>query len=273
MKHATSWDWGPKKRAAMSEPQQQRVLVTAGAGGIGRAIAQKFLSLGNRVHICDVDRGALSVFLSEWPKVTGTAADVADPNAVSDLFREAETAMGGIDVLVNNAGIGGPRNFVEDIGIEDWQRTMAVNLNGAFYCIRQVVPLMKSQRHGVIVNIITSSVKTGLPMRSAYVASKAGLVGLSYNLARELGPYNIRCNCISPGLIDNDRGRKLVSGHARITGQDVANAEQDFLKYISMNCWIDPEEVGDMTVFLASAAARHVTGQHIAVDGNSEWEQ
>lgn len=251
----------------------QRVLVTAAAAGIGKAIAERFMVSGARVHVCDIDMDALSVFKTTHPQVTTTVTDIGDPAAVQSLVEDAVALMGGVDVLVNNAGIGGPRARIEDIGIEEWQRTVNVNLNGAFYCIREVTPVMKRQKGGVILDIITSSVKTGLPLRSPYVASKAGLIGLNYNLARELGPFNIRCNCISPGLIDNQRGRRLVTAHAQANGLSESEAEKEFLKYISMNCWITPEEVGDMAVFLASDAARHITGQHIAVDGNAEWEQ
>jgi NAD(P)-dependent dehydrogenase (short-subunit alcohol dehydrogenase family) len=257
----------------MAGQKQQTVLVTAGADGIGRSIAEKFLLAGARVHICDVDQKALSAVLDAHPELTGTLADIGEADAVRSLVQTAAAQMGGIDVLVNNAGIGGPRAAVEDIELDDWRRTIEVNLNGAFYCIREVTPIMKRMGGGVILNIITSSVKTGLPLRSPYVASKAGLIGLSDNLARELGPFNIRCNCISPGLIDNARGRRLVQTHARSTGLSEAEAEREFLKYVSMHCWIKPEEVGDMAVFLASDAARHVTGQHVAVDGNAEWEQ
>lgn len=251
----------------------KNVLVTAGATGIGKAIAEKFIDAGARVHVCDIDEAALTALHTSHPKVTGTVTDVGDPEAVRSLIHDAGALMGGIDILVNNAGIGGPRAGVEDITLDDWHRTINVNLNGAFYCIREVTPVMKLKGGGVILNIITSSVKTGLPLRSPYVASKAGLIGLNYNLARELGPFNIRCNCISPGLIDNSRGRGLVTAYAKSNGLGETEAEKEFLKYISMNCWIKPEEVGNMAVFLASDAARHITGQHIAVDGNAEWEQ
>ena len=251
----------------------KNVLVTAGAAGIGKAIATCFLDTGANVFVCDIDENALCVLYDEYPRIRGTVTDVGNPEAVQSMVRTAAETMGGIDVLVNNAGIGGPRAAVEEIDIDEWQRTIDVNLNGAFYCIREATPHMKQQNSGVILNIITSSVKVGLPLRSPYVASKAGLIGLSYNLARELGPYNIRSNCISPGLIDNARGRGLVTAHAKSTGISEAEAEQEFLKYFSLNCWIKPEEVGAMAVFLASDEARHITGQHIAVDGNAEWEQ
>ncbi len=180
--------------------------------------------------------------------------------------------MGGIDVLVNNAGIGGPRAAIEDISYQDWDRTISVNLNGMFYCIKNVAPLMKAQKRGCIVNISTASAKVALPMRSPYVASKVGVLGLTHTVAREYGPFGIRCNSILPGLIDNERGRSILANHAKEKGVSFEEAEQDFLEFISLRTWIDPAEVGDLAVFLASPAGRHITGQNIGMDGNVEWE-
>ncbi len=132
---------------------------------------------------------------------------------------------------------------------------------------------MKKQGSGCIINISTGSAKTGLPNRLPYVASKVGVLGLSHNLARELGEFNIRCNTILPGLMDNPRGRGLVSKHAEATGQTEAAAEAEFLKYISMRSWIQPSEIADTAFFLASSEAKHISAQEISVDGNFEWEQ
>jgi NAD(P)-dependent dehydrogenase (short-subunit alcohol dehydrogenase family) len=109
-------------------------------------------------------------------------------------------------------------------------------------------------------------------MRTAYVTAKQGVMGVTQNLARELGPSNIRCNAILPGLIDNERGRSIVSNYARENKTSNEKAEADFLKYISMKSWINPSEIGDTVVFLASNAGRHISGQFLAVDGNFEWE-
>ena len=257
----------------MSDTQSaQRVIVTAGGSGIGRAIAERFLAAGAKVHICDVAEDMLAGALKANDGLRGSLADVGVPADVERLVGEATDWMGGIDVLVNNAGIGGPRAAIEDISYEDWDRTITVNLNGMFYCIKNVAPLMKAQHSGCIVNISTASAKVALPMRSPYVASKVGVLGLTHTVAREYGPFGIRCNAILPGLIDNERGRNILANHARERGVSFADAEADFLKYISLKCWIDPSEVGDLAVFLASPAGRHITGQNIGMDGNVEWE-
>lgn len=181
--------------------------------------------------------------------------------------------MGGVDVLINNAGIGGPRALIEDIAYDDWDMTVRINLNGMFYCIKNVVPLMKAQASGCVINISTGSTRTGLPSRSPYVASKEGVNGLTHTLAREVGPFNIRCNAILPGAVQGPRGDWVMAGVAKDKGISVEEARAECLKYISMRTDVAATEIGDMACFLASDKARHVSGQFIGVCGNMEWEE
>jgi len=251
----------------------QRVIVTAGASGIGLGIAQKFLDEGAQVFICDVIQDTLDQALMNNPGLQGALADVGNPQQIEVFFSHAINTMGGIDVLVNNAGIGGPRDAIENIDYADWDNCIRINLSGMFYCAKQVIPAMKAQNSGCIINISTISAKTGLPNRLPYVASKVGVLGFTHNLARELGPFNIRCNTILPGLIDNPRGRLLVDKLAAKKEISTEAAEQEYLKYISLRTWIEPSDIAETAHFLASPAARTITAQEIAVDGNIEWEQ
>jgi len=248
-------------------------VVTAGASGVGFGIVQRFLAAGAKVHVCDVDPAMIEQAQTRFPALTATVVDVGDPAGVAAAADQARDSLGGsVDVLVNNAGIGGPRDPLEDIEIDAWQRVMNVNLNGPFYWMKAVIPEMKHRGAGVILNISTASARTGLPNRSAYVASKVGLLGLTHNAARELGPHGVRVNAILPGFMDNPRGRALIDAHAREHGKAVADVEREFMSYISMRTMIQATEIGDMAVFLASDAARHITAQQISVDGNMEWE-
>ncbi len=251
----------------------QKAVVTAGASGIGRAISDCLLAAGAAVHICDISEENLKRTLANQANFSGTLADVGKPLDVERVMAEALGKLGGLDILVNNAGIGGPRAAITEIDYDDWDRTIGTNLNGMFYCLKNALPPMIEQKSGCIINISTASVRTGLPLRTAYVASKQGVMGLTQNTARELGAHNIRCNAILPGLIDNDRGRALVKNHAGEHGIAEAEAEQNFLKYISMKSWIKPEEIGETAVFLASPTGRHISGQFLGVDGNFEWEE
>ena len=254
----------------MSDPQ--RALITGAGSGIGLAIAERFLEAGARVHIADISADALATAKAKFPALSISVADVGDPASVDNLFQEALAALGGLDVLVNNCGIAGPAGPLEECSVADWDRCITVNLSGMFYCLRHAVPVMKQQRSGVILNVSTTSARTGLPNRLPYVASKVGVLGLSHNVARELGPWNIRCNTILPGLMDNPRGRGIIARLARERGTTDAAVEADFLVHTSMRTWIQMSEVGDMAVFLASDRAKHITAQQISVDGNAEWE-
>jgi NAD(P)-dependent dehydrogenase (short-subunit alcohol dehydrogenase family) len=249
------------------------VLVTAGATGIGLAIARAFAAAGARVHVCDIDQAALDAARQAVPGLHVSRAEIGNAGHMKQLRSDLHAQFGGLDVLVNNAGIGGPRAAVEDVADEDWDAVFRVNVTGMFYAVREFVPAMKAQRSGCILNISTTSVRTGLPNRTPYVVSKAAVNGLTRNLARELGPFNIRCNSISPGSIENERGRALMEARAERLGVTYDQALQQRLGFISMRSRIEPEEVAATAVFLASEAARHVTGQDVSVCGNVEWEE
>lgn len=251
----------------------RRIVITAAASGIGRAIAERFASDGHQVHIGDVDAAAAAAATAALPGIRATVCDVGDPRAVERLFGEALSWLGGIDVLINNHGIAGPRGYLEDLPYDEWDHCMRVNLSGMFYTMKQAVPPMKAQRSGVILNLITTSVRTGLPRRAAYVASKAGALGLTRTMARELGPWNIRVNAVLPGFMNNARGRGVLAKVAKDKGVSVEAMETEALRYVSMRSWIEMAEVADACAFLASDAARHISGQELAVCGNVEWEE
>ena len=175
-------------------------------------------------------------------------------------------------MLVNTVGIAGPRGPIQSLSFAEWRITLAANLDSMFLTIREAVPAMQRNRHGVIINFSSMSTKTVMPFRSPYVASKAGVEGLTKALARELGPYNIRVNAILPGAIDNQRLKDVLSRIAQQEGRTLEEVEAEGLKFVSMRTKIQPDEIADMVLFLCSDASLHVTGQMIGVDGNLEWE-
>lgn len=251
---------------------QEKVIVTGGADSVGRVIAERFLERGARVHICDVREDAVRVTLAANPGMTGTVANVGNPDHVAMVIEDASRAFGDATVLVNNVGIAGPRAALEDIAERDWRETFDVNLGGMFQFMKHVIPAMKQNRRGAIVNFSTGSTRTRLPMRTAYVVSKAAVESLTLNAARELGPFNVRCNAVLPGMIDNERMQRIVSGIALESGRTVDAVEGDYLKYISLRTKVQPDDLAQMVLFLASDAASKVTGELIAVSGNVEWE-
>lgn len=250
----------------------QRVIVTAAGTGIGLAIAQRFLAAGARVAICDQDQAAVNRVLDQYPSMLGVVLDVSSEAAVRGFVKNVETEFSGIDVLVNNAGIAGARAEIESISADHWIRSFDVNVHGSFFFLKAVVPGMKARGGGAIVNISTGSVFTLPTGRADYIASKWALEGLTRGAARELGPHFIRVNAIRPGFVNSARMTDILSVKAKADGRSLEEVERGFLDFISMRTKVEPDEIGDMAVFLASGAARHVTGQLFSVDGNIEWE-
>lgn len=255
-----------------SSAPARTVVVTGGASSLGLAIARRFQAEGDQVYALDSDAAAVSA-LSGQPGIAGLVVDALDPAAIERAFETIAARSEGVDVLVNNVGLPGPRGPIEAVSLEDWTRTLTGSVGAAFFCARAVIPGMKARRRGVLVNISTSSVKTGLPNRTPYVVAKAALEAFSANCARELGPFGVRVNAIRPGALDNARMRNIIAGHAADKGCTEAAAEAELLRYFSMRSLTGLDEVADMAAFLASPAARRITGQCIGVDGNAEWEE
>lgn len=250
---------------------KRSVIVTAGGGGIGLAIAQRFAAEGDSVHVCDVDDEALEQAGGQRG-ITAHPADVGNPGDMERLVADVLARDGRIDVLVNNAGLGGPRKPVEAFSVEEWQRVFDVNIHGAFYLVRAIVPGMKDRRSGAIVNISTTSVKIGVPQRSVYVVTKGALMAFTTALARELGPFGITCNAVLPGFVKNARGKMLLEAAAARNGLTPEEQWRRRLSFISMRRPVGEGDIAEMVEFLASSRASVVSGQFISVDGHNEWE-
>lgn len=250
------------------ELRKKRVLVTAGAAGIGRAISEAFAEAGARVHLCDIDADAVG--RARQNGFAGTVADVSHAPDVQALFHEIETAWGGLDVLVNNAGIAGPTKAIEDVTDAEWNDTVGVNLSGQFFCARAAAPLMKRQRSGAIINLSSTAGRIGMPLRAPYSATKYAVRGLTDALAVELGEWNIRVNALLPGLVDGPRGKRVVELQAEARSIAPEAFLSALLHNISLHALIDPEEIAAMAVYLASDYGRHISGQSIGICGNFE---
>ena len=245
-----------------------RVLVTAGAAGIGRVIAQTFVDNGARVHVCDVDERALAALPA---KISKTRADVASLTDVNHLFEDVARHLGGLDVLVNNAGIAGPTAKVEDIKPEDWDRCIAVDLNGMFYCTRKAMPLIKRSGGGSIVNLSSAAGRHGFPQRSPYSAAKWGVVGFTKSLAVEAGPDKVRVNAILPGIVEGERIERVIAAKASAHGLSHEVFREKFLETTSLHSTVTQQDIANMVLFLCSDAGKHITGQPIAVDADVRY--
>ena len=248
-----------------------RVLVTAGGSGIGRVIARTFLEHGARVHICDVDEQSLKKVKTELPAISQSVADVAKVGDVERLFEDVKRHLGGLDVLVNNAGIAGPTAKVEDIRPEDWERCIAVDLNGMFYCTRKAMPLIKAAGGGSIINLSSAAGRLAFPMRTPYSAAKFGVVGFTESLAAEAGPDKVRVNCIQPGVVEGERIERVIEAKAKGLGVDKEEVRRRLLEGVSLHTTVSAQDIANMALFLATEPGKHISGQALAVCGGARY--
>jgi NAD(P)-dependent dehydrogenase (short-subunit alcohol dehydrogenase family) len=245
----------------------KRVLITAGASGIGRAMATAFAAAGAKIWIVDVDEAALDACPDEWQR---NHLDVVDETGVAGLYDRLIGTWGGLDVLCANAGIAGPTALVEDMDLAGWQRCVEVNLTGAFLFARSALRPMKAQRSGVLLFTSSTAGQYGYPNRAPYSASKWAVNGLMKTIAMEAGPFGVRANSLCPGAVEGPRMERVLEREAAAKGSTRDAIYAGYAAGTSMRSFIRAEDVADMAVFLASDAARFVSGQIIAVDGHTE---
>ncbi|MGB7242135.1 MAG: SDR family oxidoreductase [Sulfitobacter sp.] len=241
----------------------KRVLITAGASGIGRAMGDAFDAAGFDVWVTDVDQAALDKCPDTWKC---HPVDVVNETAMKDLF----ATIGSLDVLCANAGIAGPNAMVEDIDITDWKNCVSVNLEGAFLATKYAAPLMKSAHSGSVILTSSTAGIYGYPNRAPYAAAKWAIIGLMKTLAMELGPYGIRANAICPGAVEGPRMEAVLSREAAAKGMTRDQVYDGYAKGTSMRSFVEASDIANMALFLGSDAARLVSGQVIAVDGHTE---
>ena len=244
------------------------MLVTAGANGIGREIARAFVREGALVHVCDVDQKELAKLARTDPKIKSTLADVADRAQVSRLFEEALKSLGGLDTLINNAGISGPTGPVDEILPEDWERCLAINITGQFNCVRIAVPHLRQSKNASIINLSSIAGRLGYPLRTPYAASKWAVIGFTKSLSVELGKAGIRVNSVLPGLVEGERLRNVLENKAKAKKITVQEAEAEFVSYVAMKKTVTPQEIADAILFLCSLRGRTISGQALSICGD-----
>lgn len=245
-------------------------IITAGAGGIGLAIARRFADLGARLCLCDISEQALDEARAALPEALVIQADVSRSDDIAALYEAFGARHDRLDILVNNAGISGPTKPVEEITDDEWARTLGVNITAMFYATRAAVPLFRAAGAGCVINMSSVAGRVGMPLRLPYSVSKYAVRGLTETLAVELGEIGVRVNSILPGLVNGPRGRRIIAEQASARGMSPEAYAQMFLHNISMHSMVEMDEIADMAAFLASDLAPHISGQSISVCGNFE---
>lgn len=248
----------------------QRVLITAGAGGIGSSIAKAFAAEGARVHIADIDAEAVAAFTRDNPSINGTVGDVGKPADLDVLFDEVADTLGGLDVLVNNAGIAGATAPVEEYPVDTWHAVVGVNLTGTFLVTQRAIPLLKQSPAASILVMSSLAGRFGYPNRVAYSTTKWGLVGFTKTLSMELGPLGITANSIHPGAVEGPRIRQVFEGRAEASGRTVDEEIELAMQNQSVKKFVDPVDIAALAVFLAGPHARSISGQLFPIDGDSK---
>ncbi len=246
----------------------RKVLVTAGASGIGREIALAFVRNEARVHVIDIDPAGLNTLRAESLAISTEVCDLADHAAIEVAIPSAIESLGGLDVLVNNAGIGGPTATVENYDPREWERVMRVNLGATFNVTRLAIPHLRKSAAGCIINMSSAAGRLGYPQRSAYAASKWGVIGLTKTLSMELGADGIRANAILPGAVAGPRMERVLEGRASTSGRTLEQERVSALANQSLKTFTQASEVAALALFLASDAAKTISGQAISIDGD-----
>ena len=242
-----------------------RVAITAGAGGIGRVMADSFSSCGAEVFVSDVDEAGLAA--------CGHRGMFADAGKLADLeafMDRTLSTLGGLDVLVNNAGIAGPTAKVEDVTPEQLDATLQIDLASMFHCARRAVPALRKSGGGSIVNLSSAAGKFGFPLRSPYSAAKWGVIGFTRTLAIELGPDGIRVNAILPGLVEGPRIRSVLRNKAQAAGVSDNEQTERALLATSLRCFVSQQDIANMALYLCSPFGATISGQALSIDGGME---
>ena len=245
-------------------------IITGASKGIGRALALRFGREGARVICAARSADLVKETTAEVNKAGNRAiaftGDLSREDDVQRLVAAGLEAFGKIDALVNNAGDGGPTKPVQDYTMEDWRYTIDSCLTSSYLCIRFVVPEMIKAGGGAIVNISSGAGRRGLPYRIGYCSAKAGQVGMTYGMALELAPHNIRVNCVAPGAVEGDRIDRVIAGQAEVRGIPVEAMRKAMIERSPLRRMVTADDIVDATVFFTSDMARSISGQVLAVN-------
>ncbi len=250
----------------------KNIVISAAADGIGWCIAEFCINEGANVFISDIDDKKILVRKKHEKynkNLFINKLDASNQKNVKKYFQEIKKKYNSIDALVNNIGISGPTGNLENISIEDWQKTINININSHFYFTKYAIPFLK-KNGGSIINLSSTAGIHGFAMRTPYAASKWAVIGITKSLAIELGDYKIRVNAICPGSVSGDRMNRVIKAKAKSIGVNPNKIKKDYESMVSLKTFVDKEDIARAAIFLISDDATKISGQIITVDGNTE---
>jgi NAD(P)-dependent dehydrogenase (short-subunit alcohol dehydrogenase family) len=251
----------------------KKIIISAAADGIGWAIAQSCMKNGAIVFITDKDEEAI-VKISKhklYQKQFFTdVVNASNHDEVEKYFKSIKNKTDTIDALINNVGIAGPTDKLENLNIKDWQETLDININSHFYYTKNAIPFLKKKGGGSIINLSSTAGIFGFPLRSPYAASKWAVIGITKTLAMELGEFNVRVNAICPGSVSGDRMKNVIEAKAKSLGLHEKKIKRDYESFVSLGTFVEKDDIANMAVFLLSEDAHKITGQVMTVDGHTE---
>lgn len=250
--------------------EKLNVVIIAGASGIGRVIAEIYYKEDCNIFVCDIDEIHLLDFGQAYAGIYMHRTDVSKYKDVQSFFKIVSKKVKHIDVLINCAGVAGPTAPMEKIDPKEWDKTIDININGMFYCLKEAIPLLKKSNIASIINLASNASFFGFPLRSPYTAAKWATIGITKTLAMELGGDKIRVNAICPGSVSGDRIDRVIKADAKEQKKSIEEIKKLYVKQSSLKTFVEPEDVAYLALFLSSEYGRFISGQAIGLDGHTE---
>ena len=252
--------------------KNKNYIISAAGDGIGFAITKLIVENGGKVYLTDIDQKKINKISRNNKyknKIFANQLDANNHNQVKQYFKSLSN-LKKIDGLINNVGIAGPTKYIENVTSEEWQNTIETNLNSHFFFTKFVIPLLKKNKSGSIINLSSTAGLFGFPQRTPYAASKWAIIGLTKSLAMELGKFKIRVNAICPGSVEGNRMKRVISAKAKLLKVNSNKIQKEFESMTSIKSFVSKEDIASMAVYLLSDNSINISGQAIAVDGHTE---
>ena len=248
------------------ELKGRKVIVSAGGSGIGHTIVEEFIKQGVSVCTCDIDENHIQDLRNKYPQIYAEVIDVGDERAVKEFCTNSIEFLGGLDCLVNNAGVAGPTLAIEEIDAEDWSHCLNVCLSSQFYFVKSCLKQLRKSSCASIVNLSSAAGQYGFAFRTPYASAKWGVIGLTKSLSIELGKDKIRVNAVLPGLVAGARQQNVLRNKARMLGKSFNEVEEEAFSFTSIKEYVDAKDIADQIMYLASDGGKHISGQAISID-------